>query len=136
MIPYTEEKQLSKAAAIAIIVAAVLFALSLASCRTTHEVEKVYIHDTIKQTSVLRDSIDRWHTHYEYIRGDTIVISDTFNAYKYVSIHDTLIQRDIEYRDKEVMKEVEKMVYVWWPFAAAFTVLLVFFWLWLKRIRK
>lgn len=96
--------------------AVVLLAMAvLAGCRSTHDIERVYVHDTLYATLVQYDSVDRWHTHYEYLKGDTILIRDSFYLYKWKVQHDTLNHVDIEYKDVEKEVLVEKKRYVWWP---------------------
>lgn len=46
--------------------------------------------------SIVHDSVDRWHTHYEFLRGDTLHLIDTFYRDRLLtirvtdSIHDTV----------------------------------------------
>lgn len=77
----------------------------------------VPVHDTVYQNTVQHDSIftDRWHTHYEYIKGDTLHLIDTFYTDRWRSkeVHDTTyISNDVPV-PYEVMVEVEKKLN-WW----------------------
>lgn len=77
----------------------------------------VPVHDTVYQNTVQHDSIftDRWHTHYEYIKGDTLHLIDTFYTDRWRSkeVHDTTyISNDVPV-PYEVKVEVEKKLY-WW----------------------
>ena len=46
--------------------------------------------------SIVHDSVDRWHTHYEFLRGDTLHLIDTFYRDRLLtirvadSLHDTV----------------------------------------------
>lgn len=84
-------------------------------CRGAKEVEHIYHHDTVYSNSVVHDSVDRWHTHYEYLRGDTLHMIDTFYRDRWHIAHDTAYKTEVEVQTKEVEKVVEKKVYVWWP---------------------
>lgn len=77
----------------------------------------VPVHDTVYQNTVQHDSIftDRWHTHYEYIKGDTLLLIDTFYTDRWRSkeVHDTTyISNDVPV-PYEVKVEVEKKLN-WW----------------------
>ncbi len=77
----------------------------------------VPVHDTVYQNTVQHDSIftDRWHTHYEYIKGDTLHMIDTFYTDRWRSkeVHDTTyISNDVPV-PYEVKVEVEKKLN-WW----------------------
>lgn len=77
----------------------------------------VPVHDTVYQNTVQHDSIftDRWHTHYEYIKGDTLHTIDTFYTDRWRSkeVHDTTyISNDVPV-PYEVKVEVEKKLN-WW----------------------
>lgn len=55
----------------------VLSVCLLSGCRHVEYVavpEVRYVHST----DTVHDSIDRWHTHYEYLKGDTLHSIDTF----------------------------------------------------------
>ena len=84
-------------------------------CRGAYEVEHIYHHDTVYSNSVVHDSVDRWHTHYEYLRGDTLHVIDTFWRDRWHVAHDTAYKTVVDVQTKEVEKVVEKKVYVWWP---------------------
>lgn len=146
MTPRTEKKQLSKAAAIAIIVAAVLLALSLASCKTIKEIEvhEVVIRDTIIEhsTDTLRvdrvkhdsinvyildtsyvDAVGTQHHDRKEIRYNSSSVSN--EEYRSVLADNERLRSQVEElkNEKEVVKEVEKKVYVWWPFAVVIGVI-------------
>ncbi len=77
----------------------------------------VPVHDTVYQNTVQHDSIftDRWHTHYEYIKGDTLHLIDTFYTDRWRSkeVHDTTyISNDVPV-PYEVKVDVEKKLN-WW----------------------
>ena len=97
-------------------IALIILAL-LASCHTTKEIEKEQRTDTIYFTQYKVDSVDRWHTHYEYLQGDTIFVVDSFYRDRWRTLTDTAYKyRTITKTEtKEVVKEVKK--YVWQPFA-------------------
>lgn len=57
------------------------FIILCLSCLTAcRHVEYVAVPEVryVNSTDTIRDSIDRWHTHYEYLRGDSVRIVDTF----------------------------------------------------------
>lgn len=101
----------------ALVAAAISAAFLFGSCKSYKEIEKERIADTVYFTQYKTDSVDRWRTHYEYIKGDTFYISDSFyidrwhirtdTTYSYKTITKT--------ETKEVVKE--RKVYVWKPFA-------------------
>lgn len=84
-------------------------------CRSAKEVEHVYHHDTVYSNSVVHDSVDRWHTHYEFIKGDTLHMIDTFYRDRWHIAHDTAYKTVVDVQTRDVEKVVEKKVYVWWP---------------------
>lgn len=90
-------------------------ALLVGGCSSTKEVEHVYHHDTVYSNSVVHDSVDRWHTHYEYLRGDTLHVIDTFWHDRWHVAHDTAYKTVVDVQNVEVEKIVEKKVYVLWP---------------------
>lgn len=90
-------------------------ALLASGCSSTKEVEHVYHRDTVYSNSVVHDSVDRWHTHYEYLRGDTLHMIDTFYRDRWHIAHDTAYKTVVEVQEREVEKVVEKRVTVWWP---------------------
>ena len=85
------------------------------SCSTPREIEHVYHHDTVYSNSVVHDSVDRWHTHYEYLRGDTLHVIDTFWRDRWHVAHDTAYKTVVDVQTRDVEKVVERKVYVWWP---------------------
>lgn len=73
-----------------------LFLLCLcAGCRHVQYVAVPSVH-TQYRDSIVHDSVDRWHTHYEFLRGDTLLLVDTFYRDRLLtirvtdSIHDTV----------------------------------------------
>lgn len=77
----------------------------------------VPVHDTVYRNLVQHDSIytDRWHTHYEYLKGDTLHLIDTFYTDRWRSkeVHDTAyVSHDVPV-PYEVKVEVEKKLN-WW----------------------
>ena len=88
-------------------------ALLVGGCSSTKEVEHVYHHDTVYSKSVVHDSVDRWHTHYEYLRGDTLHVIDTFYRDRWHIAHDTAYKTVVDVQTRDVEKIVEKKV--WWP---------------------
>ena len=101
--------------ALALFVLLTVAALLVGGCASTKEVEHVYHHDTVYSNSVVHDSVDRWHTHYEYLKGDTLHVVDTFWMDRWHVAHDTSYKTVVDVRTVEVEKVVEKKVYVWWP---------------------
>ena len=101
--------------AVAVIVIAVAILVMCCSCTSTKEVEHIYHHDTVYQNSVVHDSVDRWHTHYEFIKGDTLHMIDTFYRDRWHVAHDTAYKTVVDVQTRDVEKVVEKKVYVWWP---------------------
>lgn len=85
------------------------------------------VHDTVYQNSVVHDSVDRWHTHYEFIKGDTLHMIDTFWRDRWHVAHDTAYKTVVNVQTQEVEKVVEKKVYVWWPCLVTFVGLGLFF---------
>jgi hypothetical protein len=89
--------------------------------------------------------VDRWHTHYEYIKGDTIYNIDTFyhNIYKEKQVHDTsYISKEIPV-PYPVEKLVEKELNPWQKATMVLGNLLIFalvgvlvYKLWLKKMGK
>ena len=101
--------------AVALLVIVVAILVMCCSCSTPREIEHVYHHDTVYSNSVVHDSVDRWHTHYEFIKGDTLHMIDTFYRYRWHVAHDTAYKTVVDVHNVEVEKVVEKKVYVWWP---------------------
>ena len=99
--------------ALIVIVGTIMF--MCCGCKGTKEVEHVYHHDTVYSNSVVHDSVDRWHTHYEFIKGDTLHMIDTFYRDRWHIAHDTAYKTVVDVQTRDVEKVVEKKVYVWWP---------------------
>lgn len=119
--------------ALALIVLLTIAALLVGGCASTKEVEHVYHHDTVYSNSVVHDSVDRWHTHYEYLRGDTLHMIDTFYRDRWHIAHDTAYKTVVDVQTQEVVKiEVQKK-YIWWPLWVALGIVAVIvggcFWL-------
>lgn len=111
--------------ALALIVLLTIAALLVGGCASTKEVEHVYHHDTVYSNSVVHDSVDRWHTHYEYLRGDTLHMIDTFYRDRWHVAHDTAYKTVVDVQTHEVEKVVEKKVYVLWPLWVAIGIVAV-----------
>ena len=73
------------------------------------------VHDTVYSNSVVHDSVDRWHTHYEFVKGDTLHMIDTFYRDRWHVAHDTAYKTVVDVQTRDVEKVVERKVYVWWP---------------------
>lgn len=96
------------------IVGVVLLAYIASSCSGQKRLTQVeYIHDTTIKTTIAYDSIDRWHTHYEYVSGDTIRCVDTFYCDRWHQLRDTTKMVEVQYRDVEREVAVEKEL-TWW----------------------
>ena len=69
--------------------------LLCAGCRHVQYVAVPSVR-TEYRDSIVHDSVDRWHTHYEFLRGDTLHLIDTFYRDRLLtirvtdSIHDTV----------------------------------------------
>lgn len=69
--------------------------LLCAGCRHVQYVAVPSVR-TEYHNSIMHDSVDRWHTHYEFLQGDTLHLIDTFYRDRLVtlfvtdSIHDTV----------------------------------------------
>lgn len=69
--------------------------LLCAGCRHVQYVAVPSVR-TEYRDSIVHDSVDRWHTHYEFLRGDTLHLVDTFYRDRLLtirvtdSIHDTV----------------------------------------------
>lgn len=100
-------------------------ALLVGACSGTKEVEHVYHHDTVYSNSVVHDSVDRWHTHYEFVNGDTLHMIDTFYRDRWHVAHDTAYKTVVDVQNVEVEKIVEKKVYVLWPLWVAIGIVAV-----------
>ena len=96
-----------------VIVGTILF--MCCGCKGAKEIEYVYHHDTVYSNSVVHDCVDRWHTHYEYLRGDTLHMIDTFYRDRWLVAHDTAYKTVVDMQTRDVEKVVEKKIYVWWP---------------------
>lgn len=90
---------------------------SLVGCRTVRVVEQipVHVHDTLRLTQTLRDSIfiDRWHT--VHTQGDTIYVTDQVTKTVTKIITDTAyryIERPVTVSKTETV-EVEKPLRLW-----------------------
>lgn len=88
-------------------------AICFSACRTVRVVEQVPIHDTVRLTQTLRDSIyiDRWHTIYR--QSDTVYVRDSIAVIKYS------LKTDTAYRYVEKPVTVTRTVEVkkpltWW----------------------
>ena len=121
--------------ALCLFVLLTIAALLVGGCSSTKEVEHVYHHDTVYSNSVVHDSVDRWHTHYEYLRGDTLHVIDTFWRDRWHVAHDTAYKTVVDVQTREVEKVVERKVYVWWPLWVAIGIVAVIVggWYWLRR---
>ena len=75
----------------------------------------IHANGTVYSNSVVHDSVDRWHTHYEFIKGDTLHMIDTFYRDRWHVAHDTAYKTVVDVQTRDVEKVVEKKVYVWWP---------------------
>ncbi len=87
------------------------------SCRTVRVVEQVpvHVHDTLRLTQTLRDSIYIDHFREVTKKADTIYITDSIAVVKYSLITDTAyryIERPVAVSKTETM-EVEKPL-AWW----------------------
>ena len=110
---------------VAVVIVALICCLMFSGCASTKEVEHVYHHDTVYSNSVVHDSVDRWHTHYEYLKGDTLHVIDTFWRDRWHIAHDTAYKTVVDVQTRDVEKIVEKKVFVWWPCLVALGVILV-----------
>jgi hypothetical protein len=121
--------------ALALIVLLTIAALLVGGCASTDHIRETtkMVHDTVYSNSVVHDSVDRWHTHYEYLRGDTLHVIDTFWRDRWHIAHDTAYKTVVDVQNVEVEKIVEKKVYVLWPLWVALGIVAVIvggcFWL-------
>lgn len=110
-------------------------ALLIGGCASTDHLREStkMVHDTVYSNSVVHDSVDRWHTHYEYLRGDTLHMIDTFYRDRWHFAHDTAYKTVVDVQNVEVEKIVEKKVYILWPLWVALGIVAVIvggcFWL-------
>lgn len=101
------------------ILAVAIILLAFASCKTADPVTKVeYIHDTTYIVDHRVDSVDRWHTHYEVIKGDTKFVYDTFYRDRWRTKIDTMYRDRVQYQDREVTKVEYKTPFYVYPIAA------------------
>lgn len=111
--------------AVAILAITLTILVMCCSCGSVVDVQRVYHHDTVYRNSVVHDSVDRWHTHYEYVEGDTVRTVDTFWCDRWHVRTDTAYKTVVDVQTKEVEKIVEKKVWVWWPLWAAAGLIIV-----------
>lgn len=124
--------------AVALTVIAFAISVMCCSCKATDHFRGLtqMVHDTVYCNSVVHDSVDRWHTHYEYLRGDTLHVIDTFYRDRWHIAHDTAYKTVVDVQTRDVEKVVEKKVYVWWP-CIVVIVLVVVVGLWFyRRLKK
>lgn len=121
--------------ALCLFVLLTIAALLVGGCSSTDHIRETtkMVHDTVYSNSVVHDSVDRWHTHYEYLRGDTLHVIDTFWRDRWHIAHDTAYKTVVDVQNVEVEKIVEKKVYVLWPLWVALGIVAVIvggcFWL-------
>ena len=104
---------------IAITLIVAFIALFFCACRSpkTITIERpVILHDTLRDVREVHDSVhvDRWHT--EFVKGDTIFVTDSVDRWRKVFVHDTtyqVVERPVEVVTTEV-KEVEKDNPLWY----------------------
>lgn len=124
----------------------VLLASALcSSCRTVRVVEQVpvHVHDTLRLTQTLRDSIFIDHFREVTKKADTVYITDSIAVVKYSLITDTAyryIERPVPVVRTEQV-EVEKPLRWWqkglmWAGLSAIIFLLLNAALWLLRLRR
>lgn len=111
--------------ALALIVLLTIAALLVGGCASTKEVEHVYHHDTVYSNSVVHDSVDRWHTHYEFVKGDTLHMIDTFWRDRWHIAHDTAYKTVVDVQTQEVVKVEVQKKYIWWPLWVALGIVAV-----------
>lgn len=123
--------------ALCLFVLLTIAALLVGGCASTDHIRETtkMVHDTVYSNSVVHDSVDRWHTHYEYLRGDTLHVIDTFYRDRWHVAHDTAYKTVVDVQTRDVEKVVEKKVYVWWPLWVAIGIVAVIVggWYWLRR---
>lgn len=122
--------------ALCLFVLLTIAALLVGGCANTghlRESTKMVQIDTVYNNSVVHDSVDRWHTHYEFVKGDTLHMIDTFYRDRWHVAHDTAYKTVVDVQTVEVEKVVEKKVYVLWPLWVAIGIVAVIvggcFWL-------
>lgn len=121
--------------ALALIVLLTIAALLVGGCSSTKDVEHIYHHDTVYSNSVVHDSVDRWHTHYEFVKGDTLHMIDTFWRDRWHVAHDTAYKTVVDVQTQEVVKVEVQKKYIWWPLWVALGIVAVIVggWYWLRR---
>ena len=67
--------------------------LLCAGCRHVQYVAVPSVR-TEYHNSIMHDSVDRWHTHYEFLQGDTLHLIDTFYRDRLVTLFVTDSIRD------------------------------------------
>lgn len=67
--------------------------LLCAGCRHVQYVAVPSVR-TEYHNSIMHDSVDRWHTHYEFLQGDTLHLVDTFYRDRLVTLFVTDSIRD------------------------------------------
>ena len=122
-----------------------LIPLLLVGCRSWMQTVEVpvYLHDTVRTVEVQHDStyVDRWHT--QYVKGDTIYITDEVTKTKIVTKIDTAyryIETPVTITTTETV-EVEKPL-TWWQrtfiYIGVGTLALLVLWVlwkvWLRRL--
>ena len=111
-----------------IIVTFLIVTIFSSSCHQPKEVVRIdYQHDTITKIERLVDSVDRWHTHYEYLQGDTIRLVDTFYLAKWHTHTDTLHVTDTRYKEIDKPVEVVKYRVPLWCWLSLLAILAVIF---------
>lgn len=70
-----------------------LLILCFASCKQLEYIEVPRV-ETVYKTNTIHDSVDRWRTHYEFIKGDTVYSVDTLYRATYHRLHDTCLRTD------------------------------------------
>ena len=103
--------------AVALFVIVVAIMVMCCSCKAPDHIREStkMVHDTVYNNSVVHDSVERWHTHYEFIKGDTLHMIDTFYRDRWHIAHDTAYKTVVDVQTRDVEKVVEKKVPVWWP---------------------
>lgn len=123
--------------ALCLFVLLTIAALLVGGCSSTDHIRETtkMVHDTVYSNSVVHDSVDRWHTHYEFVKGDTLHVIDTFWRDRWHIAHDTAYKTVVDVQNVEVEKIVEKKVYVLWPLWVALGIVAVIVggWFLLKR---
>lgn len=103
-----------------------LCALLLWGCKVCEPVVERVVEN---HTEVVHDSVDRWHTHYEYLLGDTVRVVDSVMVDRWLrEVVVDSVRDSIPYPVEVVRVEKE------YPFLWAFVVLaaVVAIWLFVK----